>query len=240
MADSPSDEKIKVSSVLPEEQESEDPAAEVSFSVDNLLHHFTECLGAEDSNELKLDSYILAFDEIYKFLNLLGTVFGWVASDVASKIEVLRVHRAGPNAEHYAFIRAMVEHEVNANLIRHKSRDSSTGARNLLRLHRALEYISQFLLVLPGLETSDKCCPSSQNAYKKTLAKHHPWVVQKAALMAMHMLPTKEGLIHKFCGESEEEYLKAASTMVKAVDKMNLVYERTQEIYQQHNILDLP
>ena len=39
---------------------------------------------------------------------------------------------------------------------------------------------------------SEKLCGVSQEAYKKTVQKFHPWVVQKAALLAMHMLPTKQ------------------------------------------------
>lgn len=35
-----------------------------------------------------MDLYIQGYDELYKFLNLLGTVFGWVASDVHAKLEV--------------------------------------------------------------------------------------------------------------------------------------------------------
>ena len=37
---------------------------------------------------LSVDNYILGYEELYKFLNLLGTVFGWVASDVHAKLEV--------------------------------------------------------------------------------------------------------------------------------------------------------
>ena len=37
---------------------------------------------------LSVDKYILGYEELYKFLNLLGTVFGWVASDVHAKLEV--------------------------------------------------------------------------------------------------------------------------------------------------------
>ena len=38
-----------------------------------------------------MDFYILGYDELYKFLNLLGTVFSWVASDVHAKLEVARI-----------------------------------------------------------------------------------------------------------------------------------------------------
>jgi hypothetical protein len=47
------------------------------------------------------------------------------------------------------------------------------------------------LEAVQSIEVSEKCCGISQEAYKKTLMKFHPWVVQKAALLAMHMLPTK-------------------------------------------------
>ncbi len=90
------------------------------------------------------------------------------------------------------------------------------------------------------MESAKKCCPVSQTAYKETLMKYHPWVVQKAALMAMHMLPTKEGLIHKICGDSEHELAKAAEMLPKAVAAMKAVYNKTQEVYCKYELLDLP
>lgn len=58
------------------------------FDLENLQKYFAACL--RDDGGLDMDNYILGFDEVYKFLNLLGTVFGWVASDVMAKIEILR------------------------------------------------------------------------------------------------------------------------------------------------------
>ena len=209
------------------------------FDLEKLNLYFKECL-AQDGT-LSMDKYILGYEEIFKFLNLLGTVFGWVASDVQAKIEIIKGHRKnGEVAEHYNTIQDMVNYEVGAKLIKYKARDSSTGSRNLLRLHRALEYIKAFLEKLPGMETADKCCPVSQEAYKKTLMKYHPWVVQKAALVAMHMLPTKEGLILKICDNSEEAYQKALKTLKEAVSAMDAVYDKTQEVYKENGLLELP
>ena len=114
---------------------------------------------------------------------------------------MLRLHRNGENADKYENVQDMVAYEVNNKLIKPTARDSTTGSRNLLRLHRALEYIIGFLKGVPDLEVDAKCCPLSQEAYKKTLMKHHVWVVQKAALLAMHMLPLKRGLLEKLCGK---------------------------------------
>ena len=92
------------------------------------------------------------------------------------------------------------------------------------------------------MEMHDKCCHVSQEAYKTTLIKFHPWVVQKAALLAMHMLPTKEGLIHKICEDAhnEEEYKAAADTLKAAVKAMKAVYDKTQEEYKEKELLALP
>ncbi len=210
------------------------------FKLENLRAHFEACL-SEDGT-LSVDKYIAGYEELYKFLNLLGTVFGWVASDVHAKLEILRGHRGGEAADKYVSIQTMLEYEVEADLIKRKAKDSTTGARNLLRLHRALEYINAFLDAIPALEMTEKCCGISQEAYKKTLIKFHPWIVQKAALMAMHMLPTKEGLIHKICEDAhnEEEYNAAASTLEAAVKAMKAVYDKTEEEYKKKDLLSLP
>jgi len=219
---------------------SSDQEQSEEFSLDNLKRHFENCL-SEDGNILDMDKYILGYEELYKFLNLLGTVFGWVASDVYAKMEILRGHRKGADGIKYETVQSMLTHEVETSMIKPKARDSSTGTRNLLRLHRALEYINAFLEGVPDLAANDKCCSMSQEAYKKTLMKFHPWVVQKAALVAMHMLPTKEGLIQKICDHTDDEAIKkAAVTLQGAVQAMKRVYEITQELYREKELLDLP
>ena len=156
--------------------------------------------------------------------------------------EVLRQHRKGENADKYENVQDMVAYEVDNKLIKPKARDSSTGSRNLLRLHRALEYIMAFLKGVPDLEVDAKCCPLSQEAYKATLMKHHMWVVQKAALLAMHMLPFKRGLLEKVCGKEfgSEEYKRAEEILPVGVKVMEEVYAKTNEVYVQYDILNLP
>ncbi|TMW39697.1 hypothetical protein DOY81_015224, partial [Sarcophaga bullata] len=74
-----------------------------------------------------------------------------------------------------------------------------SGSRTLLRLHRGLEFVYEFLNSLADLCENDKthgCCKTS---YETTLAKHHPWVVRKGALVAMYALPTKGELLKRVC-----------------------------------------
>ena len=71
--------------------------------------------------------------------------------------------------------------------------------------------------------------------------KFHPWVVQKAATMAMNLLPTKNGLIQKLCDPDDEEAIKKASeTLLECVTAMQKVYDITQELYKEKDLLNLP
>ncbi|TRY73678.1 hypothetical protein TCAL_10163 [Tigriopus californicus] len=208
------------------------------FNLDLLHQYFADCL--KPDGQVDIDLYALGFEEIVKFLNLLGTVFGWVASDVHHKLANIAQHRKGSAGAHYETINTMVDYEIKEKLIKPKAKETSSGTRNLLRLHRALEFISKFLHDLPEMDMSDKCCTHAQAAYKQTLIKYHPWVVQKAALMAMHMLPTKIDLIRNICEETDEAIAHATETLIKAVKAMDEVFNKTQEIYQAQNLLDLP
>ena len=67
------------------------------------------------SSGLCLASYVKGYREVYKFLNLLGTVFGWVGSDVWAKIVQLEKYLAGEEKEHYQNIKAMIDYEVTEN-----------------------------------------------------------------------------------------------------------------------------
>merc|ERR1711970_1596723 len=169
-------------------------------SLELLTQHFKDSTAAPG---LCLASYVKGYREVYKFLNLLGTVFGWVGSDVWAKIVQLEKYLAGEEKEHYQNIKAMIDYEVEHDLIKTKKKDDPSGSRTLLRLHRALEYIIGFLHKLEDIEDEGYCSVISREAYEATLMKYHPWVVQKAAKLAMGLLPTKKGLIAKVCPDGD-------------------------------------
>lgn len=97
MSASPEDSKTAVNSDesknnshTPTEEEikgiMENTASDVpsDFSLERLRSSFEGCIA--DDGQILLKNYIIGFDELYKFLNLLGTVFGWVSTDVDNKI----------------------------------------------------------------------------------------------------------------------------------------------------------
>lgn len=66
----------------------------------------------------------------------MGSVFGFVSSDVKSKIEILEIHRQKENAENFETFTTMLEYEKSSALLDKK--DYVSGSRTLLRLHRGL------------------------------------------------------------------------------------------------------
>ena len=146
----------------------------------------------------------------------MGTVFGFVSSDVTSKLEILETFRKGSNGQHFQTIEDMIIHEDTEN----KFSDSKyiSASRTLLRLHRALcminiiflqtfiimiqfnsfpVFIALFLEQLFQLKLEDKLSGACQTTYSSTLGQYHPWIIQKAAIMAMYALPTKQGLLQR-------------------------------------------
>lgn len=73
---------------------------------------------------------------ICRFFQLMGSVFGFVSSDVKSKIEILEAHRQKENAEQFETFAKMMEFEKSTALLDKK--DYVSGSRTLLRLHRGL------------------------------------------------------------------------------------------------------
>ena len=77
---SPTEEEVK--KVM--ETKAEGSELPSDFSLDTLRTSFEGCI--TEDGKILLKNYITGFEELYKFLNLLGTVFGWVSTDVDNKI----------------------------------------------------------------------------------------------------------------------------------------------------------
>lgn len=74
-----------------------------------------------------------------RFFSLLGSVFGFVSSDVRTKIDILTKFRNetdAEKAENFLTIKTMMTYEKEANLL--KDSKYVSGSRTLLRLHRGL------------------------------------------------------------------------------------------------------
>jgi len=209
------------------------------FSLHNLHKFFAKCM----SEDIEIGSYILGYREVYKFLTLLGSVFSWVAVDVQVKLDLLQKYHTGENKEKYQTLKSMLDYEIENDMILRKKKDDPSGSRTLLRLHRALEYVVMFLGKLDSIKNEDKCAPISREAYDLTLYKYHIWAIQKAAKLAMGLLPTKGGLVNKVCPEAATDEAvmdKVQQDFIKAVDSMKQVFDKSQELYEEKDLLNIP
>lgn len=198
-----------------------------------LVHdHFDRALLQDDDIDLR--AYLDAYNELYKFFQLMGSVFGFVSSDLKEKIQVLNdlMNRDDRN---YTTIKSMIEYEKENKIL--DKGDHSNGARTLLRLHRGLDFIREFLRQLGELSDSDKTSSCCQDAYNKTLAKHHPWVVRKAAVVAMYTMPTRELLFRKVCGTDVQRNVDVLPKMLEVTTD---VFNRTHNLYDVHQLHSLP
>lgn len=67
-----------------------------------------------------------------------------MAKDVDSKIAILdKYYKEENNEDQYKTLQSMIEYEKQKNILKDDKRPS--GARTLLRLHRALEFIALFM-----------------------------------------------------------------------------------------------
>ncbi|XP_031832716.1 ceramide-1-phosphate transfer protein [Nomia melanderi] len=207
--------------------------SELSFFDLRLVHdHFDRALVEDDDIDLK--AYLDAYNELYKFFQLMGSVFGFVSSDLKQKIEIL-IELTSKDDQNYTTIKTMILHEKENKLL--DKGDYTNGARTLLRLHRGLDFIREFLRQLGDLSDTDKTSTSCQDAYSKTLAKHHPWVIRKAAMVAMYTMPTRELLFKKVCGS---EVQRNVDVLPKMLEVTADVFNRTHTIYEVHQLHALP
>lgn len=118
-------------------------------------------------------------------------------------------------------------------------RTISAGGMNFLisyLLNTFAEFVYEFLYQLADLAESEKVHGCCKTAYESTLAKHHPWMIRKGALVAMYTLPTQGELLKRVCTnvstatECLPEMLKATKT----------VYDRTHALYTIHDLHSLP
>lgn len=66
----------------------------------------------------------------------MGTVFGFVSSDLRSKMEILNEFLSGEQSSYFETVKVMIQYEKDNNLLSKKGYVS--GSRTLLRLHRGL------------------------------------------------------------------------------------------------------
>ena len=185
-------------------------------------------------NDIFIKEYIIAYEEMIKFLELLGPVFYFVIIDIKDKINILK-KLLNEFPENYSSLLSIVKHEKKSDFYISQSNREQYGARTVLRLHRGLIFMFKFLDQLFKAESSYKSAQICSKVYESTFAKHHPWLIRKAVGFAAYAMPAREVLLGYIC-KTHEEFER----FPVFINKVEQVYKITQEIYEKFEILDLP
>lgn len=127
--------------------------AQDKFDLEMVERCFTKCLIDEEDVssakftfislfknsfifQIQMDDYLEGFKELFKFFQMMGSVFGFVSSDVYSKVDILEDYRTKESSEKFITFKTMLEHEKATGLL--IKSDYVSGSRTLLRLHRGL------------------------------------------------------------------------------------------------------
>jgi hypothetical protein len=159
----------------------------------------------------------------------LGILFSFVDSDVNDKCGILR-RLNSENASAYSTVKNMVLHETGET-------KATRGSRTLLRLHRALAFLILFVEQVCKSDEDASVAEILRYSYTQTLAKHHSWLIRKTIGLASNTVPAKSQLIQIIFNNANHNIESTASEFLTVI---NNVFDRTQIIYETHDILNLP
>lgn len=169
----------------------------------------------------------------------MGSVFGFISKDAVNKIKILVNYLDGENGSQYVTVQSMVKYELDNELVDLTKRGNhpESGCRTLLRLHRALRWLELFLESLRTSSEDSKTSVMCAEAYNESLAQHHPWVIRKAAGMAFCMLPGRPAFFEVMNVGPPEQVVVVLG---EALPLISEVYQITEALYAQYDLLDLP
>lgn len=106
-----------------------------------------------------------------RFFDQLGIVFKFVKDDVVQKLVILQefVDNDKSDTKNFETIQKAIDYETANNLIK---TNPNNFARTLLRLHRALIFIEEFLRGLSDRPATDSTATIAASAYDSTLYHH--------------------------------------------------------------------
>ncbi|CAF1226626.1 unnamed protein product [Rotaria magnacalcarata] len=214
------------------------------FDIKVVRDAFLNCI--QPDNTLLLSEYVRAYDELCVFVASLGQVFEWAIKDLSSKLIILQEYqRIDP--VNYESIQSMIAYEVKSERV--KTRDTNlqvksgkilpNGCRTLLRLHRALGFISSFLSQMRIAPDDASSASIAWNAYSATLGHFHSWVIRQTIHAAITLtVPNRQTLLNKLLiNRSHDEIYTFCADIVQSCNKVESI---TQELYELNNLTKLP
>ena len=204
------------------------------FDPQELLDAFKK---AKEGEEVVIDDYVRGYVQLTHFFDLLGTVFGYINSDINEKVGILQHYRSGEFSQFYRTVKSMMEYEISKDFS--VSSEHPNGSRTLLRLHRALEFASLFMKRLAAAGIHEKSSNIAYDSYNETLAEFHPWLIRKGVGVATYTLGTCGSILER-CGSDLKDVEKTKEILSGISVAMDEVYNLTQSLYTQFDLHGLP
>ncbi|KAL3862268.1 hypothetical protein ACJMK2_008250 [Sinanodonta woodiana] len=204
------------------------------FDLEFVLQALQRC--HINDGTILLSEYLTAYHELCRFFKLTGRLFSFVARDLEGKIRVLEIMQKADESQNYKSVQSMLEYECGRKTV-HTNVHVLSGSRTLLRLHWALEFIVEFMDRICKSSDDDTTSHIAAEVYKTTLSNHHPWYTRKIAALAMYLLPNRKQLIQVMCKHDYETVLELLNRVVEVGRQ---VYNTTQALYAERNLLNIP
>ena len=136
----------------------------MSYSCNPRKSFYESCL-----LNIRTNVFLLSISN--RFFDQLGYVFKFVKDDVVQKLTILQafVDKDKSAAQNFDTIQKAIDYETANNLIK---TNPENFTRTLLRLHRALIFIEEFLRGLSERPSSESTVTLATNAYDSTLYHH--------------------------------------------------------------------
>lgn len=199
------------------------------FSLLRLRDLVVKCV-REESGETDTVVFLDMYREMLKFMCSLGRLYAFAATDIRYKLNVLTDLYDKDN-DNYSTIECMVQHEC---LNEKGKQNNQDGTKNFLWLHRALEFVVQFIEALRinilfkhqhrfsdnelsvedlSEQDRDKWMNKSVqeivwDVYSSTLSVHHGWIVKQLVHVASYASPSQDQMVKIFGGDSKSNLLK--------------------------------
>ncbi|CAF3222581.1 unnamed protein product, partial [Rotaria sp. Silwood2] len=180
--------------------------------------------------------YIDGYRELLKFFDQLGYIFKFVKDDVVDKLGILQsfVDKDKKGTTHFNTIQKAIDYETEQNLIKTNPQNFT---RTLLRLHRALLFLIEFLGGLADRPLSENTATIATHCYDATLYNYHGFLIRQSVKLGFLMLPSRRQLDEVIFHGHKTELFEQYKTFIKIIKQ---IYDTIQSFYAEKKYLQLP
>jgi hypothetical protein len=169
-------------------------------------------------------------------------MFSFISRDVQDKIEILdRLLTDADRSIDCASLEQLIKYErANGRL---SVSTPPSGTRTFTRLHRAIQFVHQFV---EQLATADPNCATeslAKSAYNDTLARYHSWFVQKGVGIALKLMPNRARLLENVLGEERSRQMQPEeiNQHFKRMSQLSRdAFERCELVLVREQVQNLP